>query len=206
VRRAASDTGARTLVARRPTRLCARTREGDEHTAAPLVAIATRGAKERPNMDPELKDALRKIAEGTHPDLNLADQGEPRHARQLRRHHRQEGEVRSWVIHPPRSGEHLRWMTFGKDGLPNRITYYEVVQVQWDVRDRYQYLYRPGDEGGGYLTVFVTRVKNGPAETFDRAERAQSTAEATAHSPSQGPGCRCSATPRESVSGRVQAT
>jgi hypothetical protein len=54
------------------------------------------------------------------------------------------------------------------------LSYYEVVQVQWDVRDaRHYQFYRPGEEGECYLTVFVKPVKNGPGETFDRTQRAE---------------------------------
>lgn len=76
------------------------------------------------------------------------------------------------VIHPPQVGEHIRWMTFSRRTFDFRFTYYEVIQVQWDVRDRYHYLYRPGEEGEGYLTVFLKRASGSPGEAFDRAERA----------------------------------
>jgi hypothetical protein len=79
--------------------------------------------------------------------------------------------VRAWVIHVPRIGEHIRWMRWDEKKLDFHLGYYEVVQVLWDVRDRYQYLYRPGDEGEGYLTVFLKPVKKSLVEQLDRAER-----------------------------------
>lgn len=81
--------------------------------------------------------------------------------------------VQGRVIHPPRIGEHIRWMSFNRRSLDFQYSYYEVVQVQWDVRDRYHYLYRPGEEGEGYLTVFLKPVKGGPGEALDRAELAE---------------------------------
>jgi hypothetical protein len=78
--------------------------------------------------------------------------------------------VRAFVVHPPRIGERIRWMTFNTKTCDFRLSYYEVVQVQWDVRDLYQYMYRPGDEAEDYLTIFLKPVKNSPGE-LDRANR-----------------------------------
>jgi hypothetical protein len=64
-------------------------------------------------------------------------------------------------------------MTFSKKSCDFRYSYCKIVQVQRDVRDRYQYLYRPGEERERYLTVFVKPVKNGLGEVFDRADRAE---------------------------------
>lgn len=76
------------------------------------------------------------------------------------------------VYHPPHVGEHIRLMTFKRPTFDCRYSYYEIVQVQWDVRHRYSYAYRAGEEGEGYLTVFLRPVKGGPGEVFDRAEAA----------------------------------
>lgn len=83
------------------------------------------------------------------------------------------GAVWGRVFHPPRVGDHLRWMKFSKGDAHCRVSYYEVVGVQWDVRDaRHYYLYRPGDEGECYVTVFVKPVRGSPGEICDGAERA----------------------------------
>jgi hypothetical protein len=57
------------------------------------------------------------------------------------------------VVHPPRVGDHIRWMKFSKGDARCQLSYYEVA-VQWDVRDARHYeFYRPGDDGECYLTV-----------------------------------------------------
>jgi hypothetical protein len=124
-------------------------------------------------MDPELKQALWKLAEGRHPEFDWPiSANHVTHVSYVGIRGRKKA-VHSWVVHPPRIGEHIRWMKFHKKTCDFSFSYYEVVQVQWDVRDRYQHLYRPGEEGEGYLTVFVTPVKKSLGEAFDRAERAE---------------------------------
>jgi hypothetical protein len=124
-------------------------------------------------VDSEVKNALRKLAEGRHPEFNWP----------LTASHStlvyyvgilgRKSAVQGRVIHPPRVGDHIRWMKFSKGDARCRITYYEVVQVQWDVRDaRHYHMYIPGSEAEGYLTVFVKPVKGSPGELFDRAELA----------------------------------
>jgi hypothetical protein len=125
-------------------------------------------------MDSELKDALRSLAEGRH----------PLHGWHTTASHitrvsyvgiaGRRGAVQAQVIHPPRIGEHIRWMKFSKGDVRCSVSYYEIVQVLWDVRDARHYsLYRPGEEGECYLTVFVKPVKRSPGEAFDRANHAQ---------------------------------
>lgn len=124
-------------------------------------------------MDPELKQALRRLAEGRHPEFDWPiSANHVTHVSYVGIRGRK-GAVQARVVHPPRFGEHVRWMQFHKKTCDFTYSYYEVVQVQWDARDNYQYLYSPGSEGEGYLTVFVKPVKKGPGETFDRAERAR---------------------------------
>lgn len=122
-------------------------------------------------MDPELKQALRRLAEGRHPEFDW-----PISANRVTRVsyvgiRGRKRPVEARVVHPPRIGEHIRWMTFDKKTCDFRFSYYEVVQVQWDVRDRYQYLYRPGEEGEGYLTVFLRPLKSSLGRAFDRKGR-----------------------------------
>ena len=125
-------------------------------------------------MDPELKNAFRKLAVGRHPDFDWPLTASHVTYVEYVGIKERKGAVRKWVIFPPHIGEHIRWMKFSKGDSRCQITYYEVVQVQWDVRDaRHYYLYRPGEDGEGYLTVFVRPVKNSPGEAFDRAQRAE---------------------------------
>jgi hypothetical protein len=121
-------------------------------------------------MDTELMQVLRRLAEGKHPDHDWPmDANHVTHVSYVGIKGRKTP-VRAWITHIPRVGEHVRWMKWVKKKLDFRFSYYEVVQVLWDVRDGYQYLYRPGDEGEGYLTVFLKPVKNSPGEALDREE------------------------------------
>lgn len=125
-------------------------------------------------MDPELKSAFRKLAEGSHPDFDWPlTASHVTHVNYVGIKGRK-GPVRKRVIFPPHIGEHIRWLQFSKGDARCRTTYYEVMQVQWDVRDaRHYQFYRPGEEGEFYLTVFVRPVRNIPGEAFDRAQRAE---------------------------------
>jgi len=125
-------------------------------------------------MDAELKQALGRLAEERHPTHDW-----PVHARHvtLVEYLGIKGRsrpVRSWVVHPPRAGDHVRWMHFQTKTFDFTFTYYEVVQVLWDVRNNYKHLYAPGEEGESYLTVFLRPVKNSPGELLDRAVRGRS--------------------------------
>jgi hypothetical protein len=122
-------------------------------------------------MDPELKQALHRLAEGKRMDMDWPAQANHVTDVTYVGIKGRKTPVRAWVIHIPRVGEHIRWMAFNKKTCDFHLSYYEVVQVLWDVRANYEYLYRPGAEGEGYLTVFVKPVKNSPGEVFDRAER-----------------------------------
>jgi len=122
-------------------------------------------------MDPELREALGRLAEGKHPQSNW-----PIHASQvtLAEYVGIKGRrrpVRAWVVHPPRVGDHIRWMHFRKKTYDFNFSYYEVVQVLWDAWNNYKYLYAPGEEGESYLTVFLRPVKNSPAELLDRTRQ-----------------------------------
>jgi hypothetical protein len=118
----------------------------------------------------ELKEALGTLADGKHPV----------HGWRIRANHAtlvdyvgitgRRGRVRNWVVHPPRIGDHIRWMHFKKKALDFAFSYYEVVNVLWDVRSNYNYMYLPGEEAEPYLTVFVRPVKNSPGQEQDRAE------------------------------------
>jgi hypothetical protein len=77
-------------------------------------------------MDAELKEALRRMAEGRHPV----------HDWPIRANHStpvshvgitgRKGAVQGRVVHPPRIGEHLRWLKFSKGDVRCRVSYYEV--------------------------------------------------------------------------------
>lgn len=124
-------------------------------------------------MDLELKSALRKLAEGRHPDFDWPLTASHVTYVEYVGIKERKGAVRKRVIFPPHIGEHIRWMKFSKGDARCQITYYEVVQVQWEVRDaRHYQFYRPGEEGECYVTVFVKPVSGSPGELFDRAERA----------------------------------
>lgn len=79
--------------------------------------------------------------------------------------------VQNLVVHPPRIGDHIRWMHHRTKTCDFVLTYYEVANVLWDVRSNYNYMYLPGEEGEGFLTVFLKPVKDCPGEQLDRAER-----------------------------------
>lgn len=120
-------------------------------------------------MYPELKTMLTRIADGRHPEFDWPTRANHITDVSFVGIRGRKWSVESRVIHPPRIGEHIGWLTFGKEGLLVRTSYYEVVQqVQWDIRDRYQYRYRPGEEAECYLTVFVKPMKKSIGELYDR--------------------------------------
>jgi hypothetical protein len=124
-------------------------------------------------MDPELKAALRRLAEGRHPEFDWKLTANRSTLVDYVGITGRKRPVQARVIHPPRIGDHIRWMKFSKGDARCWFTYYEVVSVQWDVRDAPHYhLYRPGEEAECYLTVFLKPLAGGPGEVFDRAERA----------------------------------
>ncbi len=58
----------------------------------------------------------------------------------------------------PRIGEHIRWLKFSKGDARFWITYYDGGTCETHSTTTY----RPGEEGEGYLTVFVKPVKGSP--------------------------------------------
>jgi hypothetical protein len=85
-------------------------------------------------MSPEIMQGLERLAEGEHPAHNwpirasqvtmveyvgIKGRRRPVHAR---------------LVHPPRVGDHIRWMHFRKKSLDFSFSYHEVTQVLWDVR------------------------------------------------------------------------
>jgi hypothetical protein len=125
-------------------------------------------------MDPEMMQAIRRLADGKDPIRDWP----------LRANHvtdvafvgirGRKGPVHKWVIHPPRIGEHIQLYRLSKDASRSEQTYYEVIDVVWEVRDGPHYtLYRPGDEAEWTAMVFVKPVKNSLGQQFDRAQRAE---------------------------------
>ena len=73
-------------------------------------------------MDSELKDALRKLAEGRHPEFDWPiTANHVTHVNYVGITGRKGG-VQARVIHPPRVGDHIRWMKFSKGDARCQIT------------------------------------------------------------------------------------